>query len=423
MRFELENVGKLEYVNIELNGITVIAGENNTGKSTVGKMLFCIFSTFCRIEKKIEQDRRVSISRVIASIGQESDYHLSIELRRLLSKRMVEGRESYLADPMLIEKELSKYYISDVVGDDKRKMQESLENASGKIYALLSFEDTRIMERILQKKISQEFGKNIGHVNTPKKESKISLSIKDKSIDITVSSNNEISIKKHMSLLKEIIYIDDPFVLDDLAIRIPYRNSDIMDHRGYLRRKLRGVEKTNTDISVLEELVVNEKIKKIYQAMSDVCDGELIEDETRAGYIYKTDKLADALELPNLSTGLKTFVILRTLLQNGSIEENGVVILDEPEIHLHPEWQLKFAEIIVLMQKEFGIHVLLNTHSPYFLNAIEVYSDRYKISDKCRYYLTEEKDGISKVMDVTDSLERIYEKLARPLQELENLGY
>ena len=68
----------------------------------------------------------------------------------------------------------------------------------------------------------------------------------------------------------------------------------------------------------------------------------------------------------NLSTGMKNFVILKQLLQNGSIDENGIVILDEPEIHLHPEWQLKFAEIIVLLQIEFGVHVLLNTHSPYF---------------------------------------------------------
>ncbi len=106
-----------------------------------------------------------------------------------------------------------------------------------------------------------------------------------------------------------------------------------------------------------------------------------------------------------------------------SIDENGIVILDEPEIHLHPEWQLKFAEIIVLLQIEFGVHVLLNTHSPYFLNAIEVYTNEYGIGDKCRYYLAEEKDGRVGMEDVTNEVERIYAKLARPLQDLENMGY
>ena len=122
-----------------------------------------------------------------------------------------------------------------------------------------------------------------------------------------------------------------------------------------------------------------------------------------------------------MSTGLKTFVILKRLLTNGKIEPNGTIILDEPEIHLHPEWQLLFAEIIVLIQKEFGVHVLLNTHSPYFLNAIEVYSAKHGIEDKCKYYLASVKDDVASIEDVTDNIEAIYSKLARPLQDLENV--
>ena len=36
MRLYLKNVGKVSEADIKLDGITVIAGENNTGKSTVG---------------------------------------------------------------------------------------------------------------------------------------------------------------------------------------------------------------------------------------------------------------------------------------------------------------------------------------------------------------------------------------------------
>lgn len=145
--------------------------------------------------------------------------------------------------------------------------------------------------------------------------------------------------------------------------------------------------------------------------------------EPYGNYAYRAEGLQGNLKMINLSTGMKNFVILKQLLQNGSIDENGIVILDEPEIHLHPEWQLKFAEIIVLLQIEFGVHVLLNTHSPYFLNAIEVYTNKYGIGDKCRYYLAEEKNGRVGMEDVTNEVERIYAKLARPLQDLENMGY
>ncbi len=40
MKLSLKNMGKIGAATIEINGITVIAGENNTGKSTVGKALY-----------------------------------------------------------------------------------------------------------------------------------------------------------------------------------------------------------------------------------------------------------------------------------------------------------------------------------------------------------------------------------------------
>ena len=40
MKLFLENIGKIGGACIEIKGITVIAGENNTGKSTVGKTLY-----------------------------------------------------------------------------------------------------------------------------------------------------------------------------------------------------------------------------------------------------------------------------------------------------------------------------------------------------------------------------------------------
>lgn len=35
MKLTLKNIGKIREASVELNGITVIAGENNTGKSNV----------------------------------------------------------------------------------------------------------------------------------------------------------------------------------------------------------------------------------------------------------------------------------------------------------------------------------------------------------------------------------------------------
>lgn len=50
MILSLKNIGKVESAKVELNGITVIAGENDTGKSTIGKALYSIFNGFYIIE-------------------------------------------------------------------------------------------------------------------------------------------------------------------------------------------------------------------------------------------------------------------------------------------------------------------------------------------------------------------------------------
>ena len=53
MKLKLENVGKISSANIDLNGITVIAGENNTGKSTIGKCFFVYFMHFIKLKSRL----------------------------------------------------------------------------------------------------------------------------------------------------------------------------------------------------------------------------------------------------------------------------------------------------------------------------------------------------------------------------------
>lgn len=90
-------------------------------------------------------------------------------------------------------------------------------------------------------------------------------------------------------------------------------------------------------------------------------------------------------------------------------------------MHLHPEWQLKLANVIVLLQKEFDLHVLINTHSPYMLNAIEVFVKKYNISDNCNFYSSKvNKLGRATFSEVSNT-ESIYSVLAKPLQVLEDL--
>ena len=52
-----------------------------------------------------------------------------------------------------------------------------------------------------------------------------------------------------------------------------------------------------------------------------------------------------------------------------------------------------------------------------------MYSEKYEIEKKFNYYIANEEQGITSIVDVTNETEKIYVKLAKPLQELENMEY
>jgi len=419
MLLTLKNIGKVSDASIELNGITVIAGENNTGKSTVGKMLFCLFNSFYDIDKQIRIERESLIRRVIDSAYVNLTGGFLYIDSYSISDNIVEHYKNYINNIDLLKLDISNFYLSEDKNFASSLNDDLLTSTSKKIIDFLDVSDEEIKTIILKKRFNSEFNMQISHINNPAEISQVTLKIRDNMIDIAISQNDSIAIKNNINIYTELVYIDDPFVLDDLKYEPIYFGMINDNHRSNLKSKLSNRKLNTTIKGAIEEIVTNKKIDKIFNKLSTVCDGELIETDN-TNIAYKSKGFKEALDISNISMGLKTFIIIKTLLTNGILVENGTLVLDEPEIHLHPQWQLLFAEIIVLIQKEFGMHILLNTHSPYFLNAIEVYAAKYEIADRCKYYLAENQDDKSIIKDVSDNIDSIYAKLARPLQDLEN---
>lgn len=77
--------------------------------------------------------------------------------------------------------------------------------------------------------------------------------------------------------------------------------------------------------------------------------------------------------------------------------------------------------MIVLLQRELGLHVLLTSHSPYFISAIDAYSKKHGVIETNRYYFNHRvADGIA-VEDVTDRIRVIYDSLAAPYQTIQDV--
>lgn len=419
MKLVLKNIGKVQNATVEINGITVIAGENDTGKSTVGKALFSVFNGLYNFDKKIITEREESISNQIFVMLRELPFtvYYSLDTNELAKKIIA------ISEKQNNKQELQTIIVDTILRFNSKVSEtiskDAIRDTADRIIKILSIQDDEILRSVLQKNLDAEFREQVGNVFF-KKDSSIQLKIRNENVDISISNNKIVNVAHPISLATEAIYIDDPFVLDELSdVSSPmwFGFPRYPDHREQLKKCLSNVSNVS---NVIDEIVTNEKFDNIYEKISTVCKGNVVKEKD-SSVRYRVGKYR--LDIGNMSTGLKTFAILKSLLTNHHIEMNGTIILDEPEIHLHPEWQLLFAELIVLLHKEFGLHILLNTHSPYFLNATEVYAAKYQVSEKCKYYLTENVDKVSQIEDVTDNTEKIYSKLAKPLQVLENERY
>lgn len=428
MKLKLKNIGKLKEADIKIDGITIIAGKNNTGKSTVGKSLYCIFSSLYDVNKKIEEDRRNYIRREIErvfinnSLGVRSMFfHIYDEIiENIINNAIEENFEAAKEQILFILQELSK---KNKESNIKRKINipndEFLNNIFCNIRDALAIPNEDFYKHRLENIFAEEFKNQINNINN-NASGLIELTIKKTKMNVNVKGV-ALNTNLYMDLESDIVYVDDPFVLDNMDYVF---SDDILGHRDNIMLKLQDSAK---DANMTADIILQDKIKSIMDKLDDIGVGKLVQDEEiySDSFQYQSQYDKKPIEVTNISAGLKTFIILKTLILNGHIKEKGCIVLDEPEIHLHPEWQLVFAELIVLLQKTFNLHILLNTHSPYFLRAIQIYSAKYEIADRCNYYLAENdlENNMAVIRNVNNDTNVIYKLLYSPFQQLEDEIY
>lgn len=419
MKLTINNIGKLKNAEVVIDGITVITGENDTGKSTVGKVLWSVFNGFYKVYEQIEKERIDFVNEQIYSYVKNLDKSDNVKKKTLdMAIDIIQNYSIYYKN-----EENIKNYITEKFKENNYFVDAKvIEELTGDLYVVLGIKSIEIISSIIEQKLSTEFHDEIKNKNTEsQEETSVELCIRNKILNFNIEEGINVAGEfvenlkgdiDDFDLATEAVFIDNPFIIDDIENIFEQKKKN---YRQHLVSKLYYNRNKNT----VKKMYVNEKLEKIYKKLNSIASGKIT--IKNLDVYYKDSKME--INAKNLSTGLKTFAIIKMLLQNGTLEENGTIILDKPEIHLHPEWQLKFAELIVLLQREFGMHILLTTHSPYFLNAIEVFSERHKIDDKCKYYVAENEGNSSIIKDVTGNTREIYRKLARPIQDLENIRY
>ncbi len=416
MKLRVDNFALIKHAEIDIDGITVIAGNNNSGKSTVGKILFTVFTALQNINEKIEnQYHRKTvdiITTMIAMLFGETEGYVLGE---------IEGEVRYYvsATPngaVVDWENLFKCYEQALPVIAHPEEQNKIKSAVAQIDKLPRL---RLMRDAVRPFFSSCFQQQINSLISPELPANVSLRIKNSNTKVTFEDHVATEIVHDIELNNKAIFYSSPQVVDLMDARmidnVPIR---------YIISLLRQYDERLTDDSdLLEKSMLQERLKDVLKKIGDVLPGRIL--KLRRGYGLYRPEWKEPLSLKNLSMGLKAFVVLKMLLESNQLKDKDVLILDEPEIHLHPTWQLVYAELIVLLQKEFDLSVVITTHSNFFLNAIETYSRKYATVDKLKLYLADVQADGAVMKDVTNNPELIYQKMAVAVDVLtsERLSY
>ncbi len=454
MKIKIEYIGLVQTAKIDINSITVIAGNNNTGKSTVGKVLYAVATGLNLLEpskvlkEKAETiaNRLIRINRIIP-VDEEIDNKISDLYILLISGLYMDTDEASSKEKWLsmANSEVGRIYtkevelkfntimqskidrlFDDMIAKDE-KNQESIVNLKNDVLWILnkSIDDDDFKSNIMQKVFDIEFSQQITNVNFMDNDASISIQeINKPEIRLIFNKHKlrpDLSQIHTNRIFSKAIYIDDPFILDDKFATSPgllKRKNASLSHREFVRKLLMPNERLE-DENLFALDAREEKIDRLFTQVFN--DGKLIY-KNRSLYFKENDS-APLINFENLSTGMKSFSILYMLIQSNSFEECEYIILDEPEIHLHPDWQLKYAELIVLVSKSFNLKLIITSHSPYFIEAIELYAKKHEYDDDLKFYRTVQnsQEMNYSIEDVTENLPLLYHDLANAFYSLEEL--
>ena len=472
LTLEIEDVGPISQAKIDIGKINIIGGKNSTGKSTSSKLLYCFLranydhnedlivraisprlrrfaSDLEKYEiipdelyKPIYELAELSVDEIIKYYDELKIFYYEFE-----GECIAKSHEDWIktrSEDIDLNVDISESAALQFLRDKSR-----LQNHIERIDEMVNVEKNpnRLFQYLIKGLISNEFDLRMPIFSHFGK--KISFSSKDLNLNWEIDFKKDLYEKNGIFNIENIFYLDSFSVLDlpqpnRSMNRIPMRSYGKTDHV----RKLSENIFDESEVEVYFDEIDNKEIIEIEKKVKNIIGGSIEID--RGVILYKT---ADNSwhSMFNTASGIKQIGVVQKLLSNRKLKPQSFLIIDEPEVNLHPEWQVKFAEILVLLASDLDINIYINTHSPMFIEAMSLYSEYYGLLDETYVYLSKEdlnfvpredegrymyniNDGEKIALTTIDNSPKftfekidpkdmgaVYENLSRPYDDLDDL--
>lgn len=389
----------IKNADITLNGITVVAGNNGSGKSSLSKLLYYIYRYANDYENIATNVALKSIANYCDALGTlwhtASEQNKENEFVEWLDKKFSPFKEtryniSVEKKRYVTDKETS--IIKELTGIDS-------DNTIAAADALFDIITKKInsFETDITNRRYDWFAEKVEEKFSPEELQNVVL--KEFGELLFGKSANNLPV---MQYIKKIAYVESPINFG--------RDKMPMDYAAELNEiaKLPPLkEYADTDInSVISNGVING-------------DSVFEKDYFTGGFKYKRND-GKVFNLLECATGIKSFSILQMLLKNGFIGKETMMVLDEPESHLHPQWIVEYAHLIVLLQKKLGTKFFVATHSSDMVSAIRYIAEKENCLKNVSFYLAEESDDAKfEYRDLKTDIEPIFESFNKSYAKLD----
>lgn len=418
MKLILENIGMLQHAEISLRKLCVIAGENDNGKSTVGKIVFCIVKAINRYKEDLQESKEFQIGEK----AEEIYFRLRDGIRptgpealdSLRALRNSSRHRMNVADQLDAIDESAKLVFSQ--SDFDPGLKGSIQALRDDIQEIFDQPENinQSIENAFNKVFASEFDSSLLLQGTT--EGRIQLIENELSLIQLVVRRDGVKLIGEVEpiVLKDATFIETPLILNSHDVLLRSQTLLDMDQRRSGRLGLPFTTLHTKDLfdklrtPILPFDLLEQDKADMFDGIQEIIDGEIAYDRQDRDFVFK--RRGETLSIKNTASGIKVFGLLQILVANEFVAKNKVLIFDEPENHLHPKWQLKLAQMLVKLVEK-GAYVLVSSHSPYLIEALKRDVDRDDLTHHARFCLTQNRSITDQ-----DRLSEIFEVLAEPFE-------
>ncbi len=379
MKIKIKNLGVLKQAEFELGDFTIICGENNTGKTYVTYALFGFLSTwknFFEMEMEIGEDKVEDLMTKGTTSINIADYVEKIQ------DFVDQGCQKYIQE------------LPNIFATNKEKFQES------SFQVIIEEKDiVQIKNNIKKTKFNQQTSFAEGFFILLAKSlgsNDIIINFFDNFFDNKKVFNARIFDRYMSAVLQRIFFsiiFHEPFIISSertgsaiFRKELNFARSKLLEQmsRADSSTDLRGIlshayedyalpVKLNLDF--LENLssiskkssFIAENHLDILDSFTDIIGGKYTINDNDQLYYEPKDKRIK-LAMDESSSAVRSLLDLGFYLRHEA-QAGDLLIIDEPELNLHPENQRRVARLLARLVN-LGIKVFITTHSDYIIKEL-----------------------------------------------------